>query len=112
MFQDELNKFKLEGILVNKAQLIDAIAASANLSKADATIALDATLNNIVKGMIEDGSVVLAGHGTYTVKLRAARIGRDPRTGGTLNIPATMVASFKAGKALKDTINAKAVATA
>ncbi len=97
---------------MNKAQLIEAIAASANMSKADATVALDATLDNLVKGMIADGSVVLVGHGTYMVKKRAARIGRDPRTGNPLNIPETMVASFKAGKALKDAINAKALESA
>jgi DNA-binding protein HU-beta len=62
--------------------------------------------------LVEDGSVILVGHGTYTVTTRAARTGRDPRTGGTLHIPEKKVLSFKAGKALKDAINEKALEAA
>jgi len=90
---------------VTKSELIDAIAAGADLSKAAAGKALDATLAAITKALKNGDSVSLIGFGTFAVKARAARTGRNPRTGQTIQIKATNVPSFKAGKALKDSVN-------
>ena len=90
---------------MNKAELIDHIAASADLSKAAATRALDSLLRGIRTTLKRDGTVNLAGFGTFTVEVRAARKGRNPKTGEPLEIPATRVPRFRAGKALKDALN-------
>ena len=90
---------------MTKSELIDAIAAGADLSKAAAGKALDATLAAITKALKNGDSVSLIGFGTFAVKARAARTGRNPRTGQTIEIKATNVPSFKAGKALKDFVN-------
>ena len=90
---------------MNKAELIDAVAASADLSKADATRAVESTLSAISSTLAKGGSVALVGFGTFTVKQRAARTGRNPKTGAEIQIPATKVPGFKAGKALKDAVN-------
>lgn len=90
---------------MTKSELIDAIAAGADLSKAAAGKALDATLAAITKALKNGDSVSLIGFGTFAVKARAARTGRNPRTGQTIEIKATNVPSFKAGKALKDSVN-------
>ena len=90
---------------VNKAELIYAIAASAGLSKADAGKALDATLAAVTGALKGCDSVSLVGFGTFQVKERAARTGRNPRTGATIQIAAAKVPGFKAGKALKDAVN-------
>ena len=90
---------------MTKSELIDAIATGADLSKAAAGKALDATLAAIKKALKNGDSVSLIGFGTFTVKARAARTGRNPRTGQTIEIKATNVPSFKAGKALKDSVN-------
>lgn len=90
---------------MTKSELIDAIAAGADLSKAAAGKALDATLAAITKALKNGDSVSLIGFGTFAVKARAARTGRNPRTGQTIQIKATNVPSFKAGKALKDSVN-------
>ena len=90
---------------MNKAELIDAIAASAGLSKADAGKALDATLAAITGALKGGDSVSLVGFGTFQVKERAARTGRNPQTGATIQIAAAKVPGFKAGKALKDAVN-------
>lgn len=92
---------------MNKAQLIDAVAESTGLSKAEATRAVDATLDTIMNALAAGDSVALVNFGTFGVKKRAARTGRDPRTGGALQIPEATVAFFKAGKAMKDCVNAK-----
>ena len=90
---------------MNKSELIDAIAASADLSKASAGRALDAALD-AVTGALKDGdSVALVGFGTFSVKERAARTGRNPQTGNPIEIAAATVPAFKAGKALKDAVN-------
>ena len=88
-----------------KAELIDAIAASAGLSKADAGKALDATLAAVTGALKGGDSVSLVGFGTFQVKERAARTGRNPQTGATIQIAAAKVPGFKAGKALKDAVN-------
>ena len=90
---------------MNKAELIDAIADSAELSKASAARALDSAIDTITKALKKGDSVTLVGFGTFSVRKRAARIGRNPRTGESIKIKASKVPGFKAGKALKDAIN-------
>lgn len=90
---------------MNKSELIDAIAASADLPKAAAGRALDAVVESITDALKTDDSVSLVGFGTFSVKARAARTGRNPQTGAPINIAAAKVPSFKAGKALKDAVN-------
>ena len=90
---------------MNKAELIDAIAESADLSKASAGHALDAVIGTITKTLKKGDTVTLVGFGTFSVRKRAARAGRNPRTGETIQIKASKVPGFKAGKALKDAIN-------
>jgi len=90
---------------VNKAQLIEAVAKSADISKAAAEKALDGALNAI-KGSLKKGqNVTLVGFGTFRVGRRAARDGRNPRTGEIIKIKAARVPKFSAGKALKDALN-------
>jgi len=90
---------------MNKAELIDALATSADLSKASAARALDSALEAITKALKKGDSVTLVGFGTFMVRKRAARMGRNPRTGEAIKIKASKVPAFKAGKALKDAIN-------
>jgi len=90
---------------VNKAELIDAVAENADISKAAATRAVDTVLESITTTLKNGEQVALIGFGTFSVKERAARTGRNPRTGEPLEIPAAKVPSFKAGKALKDAVN-------
>ena len=90
---------------MNKAELINAIAEQANLSKADAGRSLDA-LTKTVEATLKGGdSITLVGFGTFEVKARAARTGRNPQTGSEIAIPASNVPSFKPGKGLKDARN-------
>ena len=86
---------------MNKSELIDAIAAGADISKAAAGRALEAVTDSLQKGE----GVSLVGFGTFSVKERAARTGRNPKTGETIQIKAAKVPGFKAGKALKDAVN-------
>ena len=90
---------------MNKSELIDAIAESADLSKAAAGRALDAAVEAITNTLKSDDSVSLVGFGTFSVKDRAARTGRNPQTGAPIEISAAKIPSFKAGKALKDACN-------
>lgn len=90
---------------MNKSELIDAIALSADISKAAAGRALDATLEAIAEGLRDGDPINLVGFGTFQVKDRAARAGRNPQTGETIQIKASRVPGFKAGKALKDAVN-------
>ena len=90
---------------MNKGELVDAVAASAGLSRADASKAVDATLDAITNTLKNGGSVSLVGFGTFSVKARAARMGRNPRTGEAIQIAASNVPGFKAGKGLKDAVN-------
>lgn len=89
---------------MNKSELINAIAA-AGLSKKDAGIALDAAVTAISEALAKGESVQLVGFGTFSVKERAAREGRNPRTGEIVRIAAAKSPAFKAGKALKDKVN-------
>ena len=92
---------------MNKSQLIDKIAADAGLSKKDAEAALKATLGAIEGALVKNDKVVLVGFGTFKTKKLAARSGRNPATGAALKIPASTVPTFKAGKSLKDKVNAR-----
>jgi len=90
---------------MNKAELVEAVAGSANLSKADAGRAVDAVVDSITKALRRGEQVSVVGFGTFSVKHRAARSGRNPRTGETIAIAASNVPGFKAGKGLKDAVN-------
>jgi DNA-binding protein HU-beta len=90
---------------VNKAELIDSIAASADIPKAAAGRALDAMIEAVEGALKKGDSVALVGFGTFSVKERAARTGRNPQTGKPIQIAAAKIPSFKAGKALKDAVN-------
>ena len=90
---------------MNKSELIDAIASDSGLSKADAGRALDGVTSAITSALKDGGSVSMVGFGTFSVKHRAARTGRNPRTGESIQIKASNNPSFKAGKALKDAVN-------
>ncbi len=90
---------------MNKAELIDAVADSADLSKASASRAVDAAIDAVTSALKKGDNVTLVGFGTFSVRSRAARKGRNPRTGEEIQISASKVPGFKAGKALKDAIN-------
>ena len=90
---------------MNKTELIDAVAEGADISKAAATRAVDTMIDSISKTLATGNQVTLVGFGTFSVKQRAARTGRNPRTGEPIDIPAANVPGFKAGKALKDAVN-------
>lgn len=90
---------------MNKAELIEEIAAEADLPKASAARALDAVIDGITDALKKGEQVSLVGFGTFLVKHRNARTGRNPRSGDPIAIPASNVPSFKAGKALKDAVN-------
>ncbi|MBA2593713.1 MAG: HU family DNA-binding protein [Gammaproteobacteria bacterium] len=90
---------------MNKAELIDAVAGSANLTKVDAGRAVDALVDVIAGALKGDDEVTLVGFGTFTVRKRAARSGRNPRTGDVISIPASNLPAFKPGKALRDAVN-------
>ena len=89
---------------MNKAQLIDAIASKADVSKAVAGRVLDATVEAVTKALKKNDEVSLVGFGTFHVKKRAARKGRNPRTGAVINISAAKVPGFRAGKTLKESV--------
>jgi DNA-binding protein HU-beta len=90
---------------MNKAELIDAVSGQTGLAKADTTRAVDAVFDSITSALKSGDTVALLGFGTFAVKGRAARAGRNPRTGETIEIAASNVPGFKAGKALKDAVN-------
>ena len=89
---------------MNKAELIHAIAASTDLTKKDAEKALAATLDAITTALAEGDKVQIVGFGSFEVKKKAAHMGRNPRTGETMEIAASKNPTFKAGKALKDAV--------
>ena len=90
---------------MNKSELIDAIADSADISKAAAGRAIDAFVDSVTGALKDGDQVTLIGFGTFSVKDRAARTGRNPQTGAEIQIAAAKIPSFKAGKALKDAVN-------
>jgi DNA-binding protein HU-beta len=91
--------------LVNKTELIEHIATQADISKAAATRALEATVGAVKTTLKKGGTVSLVGFGTFSVGKRAARTGRNPRTGTSIKIKAAKVPKFRPGKALKDALN-------
>ncbi len=90
---------------MNKAQLIDRVSAEAGISKAAAGRALDAMTESINESLVKNETVTLIGFGTFSVRDRAARSGRNPQTGAPIEIAASKIPAFKAGKSLKDTVN-------
>ena len=90
---------------MNKTDLIDAVSDSADLTKADAARAVDAVIASITSALKKGDSVTVVGFGTFQVRERAARSGRNPKTGETIKIDASKNPAFKAGKALKDAVN-------
>ena len=90
---------------MTKAELVEFIAEKADLTKADAGRALDAMMEGVTKGLKKEGKVTLVGFGTFSAKKRAAREGRNPQTGETVQIAARVVPGFKAGNKLKDALN-------
>lgn len=100
-----ITNYYLEEISVNKSELIELVASKADISKSSAGDALDAVLTGITDALKSGDSVTFVGFGTFSVSDRAARDGRNPRTGETIKIKASKLAKFKAGKALKDALN-------
>ncbi len=90
---------------MNKSEFVEAVAEQADIPKSTAQRAVDAMVNVIGDTLKEGNQVSLVGFGTFLTRKREARQGRNPRTGATINISASRVPSFKAGKALKDTVN-------
>ena len=90
---------------MNKAELTEVVASSADLSKVAASRAVDAIIDSIIGALRNGDQVSIAGFGTFSVKQRSARSGRNPRTGEPIEIQASNVPGFKAGKALKDAVN-------
>ena len=90
---------------MNKTELVDVIAKECDLSKVAAQRVLESLLDNIVATVAKGDSIQLVGFGTFASGKRAARTGRDPRTGESINIPAATTVKFSAGKAFKDAVN-------
>jgi DNA-binding protein HU-beta len=91
--------------IMNKSELIDAVSNAAELSKSDAARAVDGVIASITQALRSGDQVTVVGFGTFLVRQRNARLGRNPRTGETIQIKASKVPAFKAGKALKDAVN-------
>ncbi len=89
---------------MNKTELVAAVATKAELSKKDADAAVKAVIDAVTEALKDGEKVALVGFGTFEVKTRAARTGKNPRTGEMINIPESKVPSFKAGSALKDAV--------
>ena len=102
-----MNKFNqyLQQIIMNKSELIDAIAADAGITKAAAKLALESFLGNVSGTLKKGGKVSLVGFGSWSVTNRAARDGRNPQTGKTIKIAAKNVVKFKAGADLEGAVN-------
>ncbi len=90
---------------MNKTELVDAVSNQSGVARADAQRAVEAVLESISTALKNGDSVSLVGFGTFVVKARAARSGRNPRTGEVIEIPAVKLPVFKAGKGLKDAVN-------
>ena len=90
---------------MNKSELIAAVAAQAEITKKEADAAVSAVIASITEALEKGEKVQLVGFGTFEVRERGARTGRDPRTGKNIEIPASKAPAFKAGKALKDAVN-------
>jgi len=88
-----------------KTDLVNFVAENAGLTKADATKALEAVISGVTAGLKKEGKVTVTGFATFTAKKKAASKGRNPRTGETVNIPARVAVTIKAGSKLKDALN-------
>jgi DNA-binding protein HU-beta len=98
----QLNQWKN---IMNKSELIDAVSNKTEMSKADAARAVDGVIATVTEALKAGDQVTVVGFGTFLVRHREARAGRNPRTGETIQIKASNVPAFKAGKALKDAVN-------
>jgi DNA-binding protein HU-beta len=94
----------IEELFMNKSDLVDAVANDSDMSKASAARAVDSVLANVGDALGNGDSVSLVGFGTFSVRHRAAREGRNPQTGASMHIAASKVPGFKAGKGLKDKV--------
>ena len=92
---------------MNKADLVAKVAEASNLTKKDSEVALNAVVGAIQEALVKGDKVQLVGFGSFEVRTRAARKGRNPRTKEEIKIPASKAPVFKAGKALKDSVNKK-----
>ncbi len=92
---------------MNKTELIEIVSKNAELTKKESAAAVDALLDGIVEGLVKDGKVQLIGFGSFEVRTRTARTGRNPRTGEQIKIKASKAPAFKPGKDMKDAVNAK-----
>ncbi|GJL80705.1 MAG: DNA-binding protein HU-beta [marine bacterium B5-7] len=90
---------------MNKTELVEALAASNDMSKSEAAAVLDGLVDIVTKTLSSGDSIAITGFGTFSVSDRAARTGRNPQTGETIHIAASKMPKFKAGKALKDAVN-------
>ena len=90
---------------MKKAEFVDAVAERGNMQKADAAAAVDAVLDTITDALKKGEQVTLVGFGTFLVRDRKARVGRNPQSGESIDIPASKAPSFKAGKGLKEAVN-------
>ena len=90
---------------MSKTDLVNYIAEETGLTKADASRALEAMMSGVIKGLKSEGKVTLTGFCTFTAKKKAAKEGRNPRTGDTVKIPARVAATIKAGSKLKEALN-------
>ena len=90
---------------MNKQDIVNAVSSTANLTKSSATQAVDTVLDTITQALSQGQEVRLTGFGTFSVTARKATTGRNPQTGATIQIPASKRPTFKAGKALKDSVN-------
>ena len=92
---------------MNKTELVEVVSSKAEITKAEAQKVANAVLDGIVEGLKKDGKVVLPGFGSFEVRARTARVGRNPRTGEKIKIKASKVPAFKAGKGMKDAVAKK-----
>ncbi|MCL6451294.1 MAG: HU family DNA-binding protein [Acetobacteraceae bacterium] len=97
-------QYRVGGVKVNKADLVASVAQKTGLTKKDSEKAISAIICSIEDTLSKGGKVSLVGFGTFEVRRRAARTGRNPQTGKGIAIPATKVPAFKAGKTLKDSV--------
>ena len=92
---------------MNKTELVEVVSSKAEITKAEALKVVNATFDAISEGLVSDGKVVLVGFGTFEVRSRTARSGRNPRTGEQIKIAASRVPAFKPGKDMKEAVNVK-----
>ncbi len=92
---------------MNKTELIEVVSSKAEITKVEAHKVVDAVFEAINEGLVSDGKVILPGFGSFEVRSRTARMGRNPRTGEQIKIPASKVPAFKPGKAMRESVNKK-----